>query len=176
MNDEEKNKEVEIVEESTNTPPVENPVAEPTEPTENMIPQKRFNQVIAKNKALAAELEELKNAKTQEAEGAKTLEQRIEELTSTVGVLQEQLSTKEQALVRNEVISETGLDPVWVNRLQGTTKEELLEDAKTILETLPKQTSNVNVDNVSTPSNAKPVITEERKRVMAQHYGVQLGE
>src|SRR6185369_5310026 len=68
-------------------------------------------------------------------------------------------------LIRREVIAEVNLPSIFADRLQGTTKEEMLADAKKILEVLPKQQPKTAPTlNATNPANGQLTETEAQMR------------
>jgi len=65
------------------------------------------------------------------------------------------------AMMRRDVIAETGLPPALADRLKGETQEELLADAQELLKLLPKQK---NTQSPTNPGDAKAAETEAQKK------------
>lgn len=78
-------------------------------------------------KAKAAEYDKL-------AEASKTETQRLSETAASAAA---RADTAEQRLMKYEVAIEAGVDIKHAHRLQGKTKRELLEDAKSLAEDFP---------------------------------------
>lgn len=68
----------------------------------------------------------------------------------------------ELSMLRRDVISETGLPAVFAERLKGSTKDEMLEDAKKLMEALPKTPKAVQA--AINPGAASPNETDAQKR------------
>jgi hypothetical protein len=63
--------------------------------------------------------------------------------------------------MKRDVIAETGLPAALADRLKGSTKEELVNDAKELLKLLPKTKTNQSVTN---PSGASIEETDAQRR------------
>ncbi len=65
-------------------------------------------------------------------------------------------------ILRRDVIAETGLPAIFADRLKGMTKEEMLEDAKVIMEALPKHQQPRQ--SPTNPGGAQAAETDAQKR------------
>lgn len=79
-----------------------------------------------------------------------------------------ELEAENQQLKRKElqraVALEVGLPAAFADRVQGTTPEEMAEDAKKLLEAMPKPKTVVNAGPTNAGDNAKQGETEAEKR------------
>lgn len=143
------------------------PAAPATEPAEEfdkdraMATITKLREIEKKAKQEQKELEQLKAKEKQREEAEMTETQRIQKQNDDV--LAENAKLKSD-LIRREVIQEVNLPSIFADRLQGTTKEEMLADAKKIAEVLPKQTKTAPTLNVTNPANGQLVETEAQKR------------
>ncbi len=108
-----------------------------------------------------AELEQFRAKEKQRAEAEMTETQRLQKQKDDTEAENARLKLD---LLRRDVISETGLPAIFSDRLQGATKEEMLEDAKKLLEALPKQTKVAPKIPSTNPSNADVTETDAQKR------------
>lgn len=121
-----------------------------TKNTEHMIPKTRLDEEIQKRKEIekeakanAARLKELETADEERKKAAMTKEEQLQkEVTDLMNekaeLLNKQKETERRELQR-EVAKEVGLPDGLAARLRGETKDEITEDAKAMLELLPKQ-------------------------------------
>lgn len=112
----------------------------------------------------AKELEELRAKEKQRADAELTELERFKKQASEAETRMAQLQLD---LLKRDVISEIGLPAVLADRLKGTTKEELLADARILLEVIPQPitpTKTAPALKVTNPSNAQTVETEAQKR------------
>ena len=141
--------------------------AQPASEVEEPFDKERAMKTIEKLRAIEKqakidqkEYERLKaeEQKRQEAQmtEAERLKKQNEELTKKANDL-------EMSILRRDVVTETGLPAALADRLKGSTKEEMTEDAKKLLEALPKQ-SKQPVQTVTNPGGASPNETEAQKR------------
>jgi Gamma-glutamyl phosphate reductase len=147
------------------------PVTPPTVPAEQPVEEwdkeraaqtiKSMREQEKKFKQDLKELETLRAKEKQRAEAEMTETQRLqkqaEELTAKNAKL-------EGDLIRREVIAEVNLPSIFADRLQGTTKEELLADAKKLAELLPKQNKTAPSLNATNPANGQTTETEQQTR------------
>lgn len=120
-----------------------------------------LREIEKKAKQDAKELETLRAEKQQRAEAEMTETQRLQKQAEELTAQNAKLQSK---LLRNEVITEVNLPSIFADRLQGTTKEELLEDAKKLLEALPKQNKTAPTLGVTNPANGQAAETDAQKR------------
>lgn len=87
------------------------------------------------NRALRAEKQDLEKRLRELEDRDKTEEQkraeRLTELEQTAATAQRSLEEKDALILRYQVAAEKGLDLVAAERLRGTTREEIAEDADT---------------------------------------------
>jgi 5'-3' exonuclease len=98
------------------------------------------------------------------AEEQKRLEAQMTEAERLKKQTDELLAEKvklESELMKRDVIAETGLPAALADRLKGSTKEELVNDAQELLKLLPKTKSPQSVTN---PSGASMEETEQQRR------------
>ena len=116
------------------------------------------------------EIEKQAKKDQKEFERLKADEQkRIEAQMSETERLQKQLAEFQQKnaeletnMLRRDVIVETGLPPQFADRLKGSTREELLEDAKSLASILPKHSQKSQA--ITNPADASLNETEAQKR------------
>lgn len=156
------------------TPAPVEPTAQPTEPVAPVVeqePEEAFDKERAmltihklrefeKNaKKELKELETLKAEKQQRTEAEMTEVQKLQKQAADAKAEADKLKVD---ILRRDVIAETGLPPIFADRLQGATKDEMLEDAKKLKEVLPKATApHLSSSN---PNNATPNETDQQKR------------
>ena len=157
--------------EKVNTPASEMPAEQQhSEPTAEKveISKAEFEKLQAAlkdaNKEAAARrkrLEELEAAETKRKEAEMTE-------TEKVAKRAQELEAKVKAFERNElarkVAAKVGLPEVLASRLQGATEEELEADAKTLLDTLPKQKTTPPVGPTNPGSGASTAETMAQKK------------
>lgn len=95
----------------------------------------KLREIEKQAKAEKKELERLKaeEQKRNDANLSETerLKKQADELTQTNAKLQAEI-------LRRDVVTETGLPAALADRLKGTTKEEMLEDAKALMAVIPQ--------------------------------------
>ena len=106
------------------------------------------------------ELEQLKAEKAKREEAEMTESQRLQKQAEE---LANQNAKLQADILRRDVIAETGLPPVFAERLKGTTKEEMLADAQELLKVLPQTKVNPKLQPTN-PANAQAAETEAQKR------------
>ena len=131
-------------------------------------------------RTIHAQREEMKEAKAQlkelatlKAEAAKRAEAEMTEAERLKKQAEE--ATAENAklkadILRRDVIAETGLPALFADRLKGSTKEEMLEDAKEIMKAIPQAKVNPKVP-ATNPANGEMVENDAQKR--ARLFGTQ---
>jgi len=107
------------------------------------------------------ELETLKAEKQQRTEAEMTEVQKLQKQAADAKSEADKLKVD---ILRRDVIAETGLPSIFADRLQGATKEEMLEDAKKLKEVLPTAKPNAPHLNPSNPNGASPNETDQQKR------------
>jgi hypothetical protein len=145
-----------------------NPVTEPAQVEE--FDQARAMATIQKLRAFEKEakqslkeLETLRAEKQQRAEAEMTEAQKLQKQAAEA---QAQVAKLQADLWRRDVASETGIPSILVDRIQGATKEAMLEDAKKLAEALPKQPTTKTAPplNPTNPANGQVVETDAQKR------------
>ena len=124
--------------------------------------------------ALRAEIKELK-PKAKQAEELTAAEQKrkeaemteLQKLTAQLEKANAELKAAQLADMRRTAAVEAGLPLVFADRLKGETPEELAEDAKKILEALPKtpKTPTVSATNPGAGASQGETIDQQRARV-----------
>lgn len=121
----------------------------------------KLRDVEKKAKAESKELEQLRAEQKKRSEAEMTDLQRVQKQAEE---LQVQNAKLQSDLIRREVIAEVNLPSIFADRLQGTTKEEMLADAKKILEVLPKQKPAAPHLDPTNPANGQVTETEAQMR------------
>jgi hypothetical protein len=121
----------------------------------------KLRDIEKKAKAESKELEQLRAEQKKRSEAEMTDLQRIQKQAEE---LQAQNAKLQSDLIRREVIAEVNLPSIFADRLQGTTKEEMLADAKKILEVLPKQKPAAPHLDPTNPANGQVTETEAQMR------------
>ena len=124
--------------------------------------------------ALRAEIKELK-PKAKQAEELTAAEQKrkeaemteLQKLTAQLEKANAELKAAQLAEMRRTAAVEAGLPLVFADRLKGETPEELAEDAKKILEALPKtpKTPAVSATNPGAGASQGETIAQQRARI-----------
>jgi len=140
--------------------PAEEPGEEPFDKDRAMATIKAQRESERKLKEQLKDYEKLKAAEQQriEAEMSET-----ERLTKQAQEAQARAAQLEAELLRRDVIAETGLPPVLAERLKGTTKEEMLADAKELQKSLPLQKTPPHIP-ANNPPNGEKKETEAQMR------------
>lgn len=124
-----------------------------TEPTsaEQMIPKSRFDEV--NNRLKAIEAESVKAAKAaQDAETKRLAEEGkykelFEKQQADLLAAQQVAKANELRLLQRDAATKTNLPAALADRLKGETLEEMVADAQSILDALPKPTApNINAN------------------------------
>lgn len=143
----------------TQAEPKPQPVEEPFDPERAMNTIRQLREIEKKAKADAKELEQLraerKKAEEAQLSEAERFKKQAEELAATNAKLQAEM-------LRRDVVGELGLPAALADRLKGSTREEMLEDGKKLLELLPKPKQPVQA--VTNPGNASVNETEAEMR------------
>jgi len=124
--------------------------------------------------ALRAEIKELK-PKAKQAEELTAAEQKrkeaemteLQKLTAQLEKANAELKAAQLAEMRRTAAVEAGLPLVFADRPKGETPEELAEDAKKILEALPKtpKTPAVSATNPGAGASQGETIAQQRARI-----------
>jgi len=140
-------------------PVVEQEVAEEFDKERAMSTIHKLREFEKNAKKELKELETLKAEKQQRAEAEMTEVQKLQKQAADAKAEADKLKAD---ILRRDVVAETGLPAIFADRLQGATKEEMLEDAKKLKEVLPKATApHLSASN---PNNASPNETDQQKR------------
>jgi len=157
--------------------PQDNPAAEP-KTTETKAPDgppdtweaiyksDRFKQLLQSNKDMKSELAQreadAKKAEEerleQQEEWRKLAEQRGEALADA----ERKLAENQIAMLRQKVAQEAGLPNALAMRLQGTTEEELTQDAQELAKLLPKKDGGL--PPTPKPKTGDPIPDEEKRK------------
>ena len=124
--------------------------------------QKALKETNKESASRRKRLEELEAADKQRKDAELSdLEKAKNELTAT----QTQLQALRRAQLARSVADEVGLPAVLADRLVGVDREAMLEDAKKVLESLPKQDKKAPPQGSATnPGNATTQETDAQKR------------
>ena len=141
------------------TPPAEAEEAFDKDRAMNTI--KTLREVEKKAKQDLKELETLRAKEKQREEAEMTETQRIQKQADEIKAENAKLKSD---LIRREVIAEVNLPSIFADRLQGTTKEEMLADAKRLAEVLPKQNRTAPTLGATNPANGQTTETEAQQR------------
>lgn len=148
------------------TPATEQPSevsAPPASQGEHMIPKTRLDEEIAKRKLMESQLQELERLQAEEKKRADAQPSETERLQKERDEIKAENAKIKSDLLRREVVDEVGLPATFATRLQGSTKEELLADAKELAKTLPQLKVAPKVP-VTNPANGTTVNTEQELR------------
>lgn len=128
--------------ETVPTPPVaeppvvtEPPVEEPFDKDRAMSTINKLRDVEKQAKQDKKELEQLRAEKQKQADATLSETERLQKERDTIAAENAKIKSD---LMRRDVIAEVGLPASFASRLQGTTQEELLADAKELAKTLPQ--------------------------------------
>jgi len=131
--------------------------------------------------ALRAEIKELK-PKAKQAEELTAAEQKrkeaemteLQKLTAQLEKANAELKAAQLAEMRRTAAVEAGLPLVFADRLKGETPEELAEDAKKILEALPKapKTPTVSATNPGAGASQGETEAQALARIRGQNVNV----
>lgn len=150
------------------TPPVTEPqVVTPETPVEEPFNEERAMKTIVKlreiekqHKQDRKELERLQAEEKKRANDQLSEKERLEKERDEIKAENAKIKSD---LLRREVVDEVGLPATFATRLQGSTKEELLADAKELAKTLPQLKVAPKVP-VTNPANGTTVNTEQELR------------
>jgi len=126
-----------------------------------------LREVEKKAKQDAKELAALKAEAAKRAEAEMTEAERLKKQAEEATAENARLKAD---ILRRDVIAETGLPALFADRLKGSTKEEMLEDAKEIMKAIPQAKVNPKVP-ATNPANGEMVESEAQKR--ARLFGSQ---
>ena len=115
------------------------------------------------NKALKKAALELEKYKQREEERKKAEMTELERLKAELDKLQSELTAKTVRTMQIEVAAKLGLPAALSDRLKGETLEEMEEDAKAILEVLPKQKAAPNTGATNPGEQASKEETRAQK-------------
>jgi hypothetical protein len=119
-----------------------------------------LREVEKKAKQDAKELAILKAEKEQRAQAEMTEAQKLQKQAEDAG---KEVAALKADILRRDVIAETGLPAAFADRLKGSTKEELLEDAKQLQALLPKAQPAPHI-NATNPNGASVNETDAQMR------------
>ena len=119
-----------------------------------------LREIEKKAKQDAKELEQLKAEKAKRDEAEMTESQRN---AKRADELEAKAAKLEGDILRRDVIAETGLPALFLDRLKGSTKEELLADAQEIAKTLPSVKVAPHLASTN-PTNANTKETDAQMR------------
>lgn len=150
------------------TPPVTEPqVVTPETPVEEPFDKDRAMKTIEKlrdiEKQHNKDRKELERLQAEEKKRADAQLSETERLQKERDEIKAENAKIKSDLLRREVVDEVGLPATFATRLQGTTKDELLADAKEFAKTLPQLKVAPKVP-VTNPANGTTVNTEQELR------------
>ena len=150
------------------TPPVTEPqVVTPETPVEEPFDKDRAMKTIEKlrdiEKQHKQDRKELERLQAEEKKRADAQLSETERLQKERDEIKAENAKIKSDLLRREVVDEVGLPATFATRLQGSTKEELLADAKELAKTLPQLKVAPKVP-VTNPANGTTVNTEQELR------------
>lgn len=120
---------------------------------------KKLREIEKQAKKDQKEFERLKADEQKRIEAQMT---ETERLQKQVAEFQQKNAELETNMLRRDVIAEIGLPPQFADRLKGSTREELVEDAKALAALLPKQSQKSQA--ITNPGNASLNETDAQKR------------
>ena len=130
----------------------------------------KLRDVEKKAKQESKELETLRAEQKKRSEAEMTELQRFQKQAEE---LQAQNAKLQSDLIRSKVIQEVNLPSIFADRLQGSNYEEMLADAKKILEVLPKQTTTKTAPTLNATNPANGQITETDAQMRERLFGKQ---
>ena len=154
-------------EEQKSAPKLEEPTTEPTpasEQVEEWDKERAAATIKAqreKEKELKAQLKDYERLKAEEQKRIEAQMTEAEKAQKRADELAKQNAALMDAMLRRDIIAETGLPVEFADRLKGKTKEELLSDAEALKKLLPKNKAQVATTN---PPNGSPNETDAQKR------------
>lgn len=141
-------------------PPASEPPVEEWDKERAMNTIRTLREIEKKAKADAKELERLKADEQKRNEEQMTQTERLQKQNAELMARYAELETN---TLRRDVAAELGIPAVFAERIRGGTRDEMLEDAKKILEALPKQNQTA-VQAVTNPGQATVNETEAQMR------------
>lgn len=120
-----------------------------------------LREVEKKAKADAKELAQLKAEAAKRAEAEMTEADRLKKQAEEARAENERLKAD---ILRRDVIAETGLPAVFAERLKGSTKDEMLEDAKEIMKAIPMAKPAQQKVAATNPANGNTQMTDDERR------------
>lgn len=148
---------------ASSVPPASEQPEEPFDKDRAMKTINNLREVEKQAKKDAKELETLRAEKQQRAEAemteAQKLQKQLEEAQARADKLQVDMWRNEAATIAN-------LPSIFADRIQGKTKEEMLEDAKKLAEALPKEALKKTAPPIgaTNPANANQNETDAQRR------------
>lgn len=149
------------------TPPVtepqvtnETPVEEPFDKDRAMKTIEKLRDIEKQHKQDRKELERLQAEEKKRADAQLSETERLQKERDEIKAENAKIKSD---LLRREVVDEVGLPATFATRLQGSTKDELLADAKELAKTLPQLKVAPKVP-VTNPANGNTVNTEQELR------------
>lgn len=147
------------------------------QPSEHMIPKSRFDEINNELKRLRKEADERAAAQKKADEQAAAEQGKYQELYEKLKAENEASQTKirdmELKSMRRNVADQVGLSSVFAERLQGSTEEEMLADAKAILDAMPKPTApNISPGAGDGTAPLLGKISDQERKELAAIYGV----
>jgi len=115
-------------------------------------------------KALKNQLKDYERLKADEQKRLDAQLSETERLQKQATEAAAQVAKLQADILRRDVVSETGLPPIFADRLKGATKDEMLADAKEILKVLPQQPKTPPRVPPTNPDNGNPNETDAQKR------------
>lgn len=141
------------------TPP-EPPVEEPFDKDRAMATIEKLRAIEKQHRQDKKELERLQAEEKKRADAQLSETDRLQKERDEIAAENAKIKSD---LLRREVVEEAGLPVSFASRLQGTTKEELLADAKELAKTLPQLKVAPKVPPTN-PSNGQTIETDAQKR------------
>lgn len=144
---------------------------------EHMIPKSRFDQVNDELKSLRAAQEqadkEREQAELKQLEEQNNFKALYEKAQADAAKAAADLHQATVENIRNRVGAKLGVPDALISRIKGETEEEIEEDAKSVIEALPKPAAP-NVGNQSGEGDAPAggELTDVAKQELAAIYGV----
>jgi septal ring factor EnvC (AmiA/AmiB activator) len=86
----------------------------------------------------------------------------VERLKKEAETYKAQAAEAQRSVLQRDIAAEVGLPPVLASRLQGADREAMIEDAKAMLEALPKPTTPTG--RATNPGAATQGETDEQRR------------
>ena len=147
-----------------------------TEPQQQP-PSKTLDELKAENERMA---KALKDANHEAAERRKKLDDfekaeqqrkdaelsEVDRLKKEAETLRAQAQAAERAVLQRDIAAEVGLPATFAARIVGATRDEMLSDAKVMLEALPKPGKPITTGSATNPGSASAAeeTYEQKKR------------